>query len=625
MSSGSPSAYLLWAILSSIFLVFLFLHLWAYDRFNCLKWHSGRQPGAFKRVMTYDFQLPRTPIRMLNQDVPCATNQVLIFGNITSPRRLQRGYDHFQIQRGIYLFARPRSSTRTAAIAWSLEIVTHLEELAFWLFLLHQGPGKRDWFHSWEFRTWYLGSIVAILGMPLTTLITRREIERVQAWIFLSGSSAGTFTTIFFLYVLARFPGFIRYVKDGGAEPDVVVRLATFYHLNRIRVLFRFLFTIPLLIIAVDGLKGPYPIVGDPFALDFLLMMGGLGCFISSAITLLIFFPRSITRESGYKAKIISPQNSAKVPTLTSPLPDYYVHNQNMPDSPKSYFPESDYHFHHEDGDPVAIMSDEGGPQGVYRTQSQPVRPRPSTDGEMSPGYESDSDSISVTTPTNPIPMQDYFARPQTHVRAESGSTGYNNSGTTQTMVSRPTSGGRSDDTRWERTETQGPEAVDHTSEPLRNPSSTSPRTQVEVQERATLANSSQLEAEGRTRRRYSDGFFMYNRRGNSLFSSLSPPVGHGQGRSAVTSEDAHSHSHGNERQSQQSNSRGPSTHGHGPERRGRERGRVRDVERGVGPSTSAASTLHPYVINFTSPIDLLDYDPRDDPPYALPSMPARV
>jgi hypothetical protein len=30
-------------------------------------------------------------------------------------------------------------------------------ELAFWLFLLHQGPGKRNWFHSWEFRTWYLG------------------------------------------------------------------------------------------------------------------------------------------------------------------------------------------------------------------------------------------------------------------------------------------------------------------------------------------------------------------------------------------------------------------------------------------------------------------------------------
>lgn len=70
-------------------------------------------------------------------------------------------------------------------------------ELTFWLFLLHQGPGKREWFYSWEFRTWYIGSslfdttqlsttecdvgsIIAVLGMPLTTLITRKTLETVQ-------------------------------------------------------------------------------------------------------------------------------------------------------------------------------------------------------------------------------------------------------------------------------------------------------------------------------------------------------------------------------------------------------------------------------------------------------------
>ncbi|KAG6863895.1 hypothetical protein C0993_009956, partial [Termitomyces sp. T159_Od127] len=55
MSNGSPTAYLLWAILSSIYLVFLLLHLWCYDRFSCLRWNAGRQPGAFKRVMTYSY------------------------------------------------------------------------------------------------------------------------------------------------------------------------------------------------------------------------------------------------------------------------------------------------------------------------------------------------------------------------------------------------------------------------------------------------------------------------------------------------------------------------------------------------------------------------------------------
>jgi hypothetical protein len=32
---------------------------------------------------------------------------------------------------------------------------------------------------------------------------------------------------------------------------------------------------------------------------DILLMMGGIGCFISSAITMLVFFPRSMTMEAG--------------------------------------------------------------------------------------------------------------------------------------------------------------------------------------------------------------------------------------------------------------------------------------------------------------------------------------
>ncbi|KJA28099.1 hypothetical protein HYPSUDRAFT_97301, partial [Hypholoma sublateritium FD-334 SS-4] len=292
MSDGSPTAFLLWAILACIFLAFLLLHLWAYDRFNCLKWDSGRQPGAFKRVMTYSYigTLPLLVVFGVAMTVfKFKAGYVMLADGSIAPRPLElwaTGDRHWLLPLYFVL-----------STGWSLELVTHLEELAFWLFLLHQGPGKREWFESWEFRIWYLGSMVSVLGMPLVTLVTRREIERVLPWIFLAGASAGTTTTVCFLYVLARFPGFILYVKDGGAEPDVVVRLATFYQLNRIRVIFRFMFTVPLLMIGIDALSGPYPII------DFLLMMGGIGCFISSAITLLIFFPRSITQEAGYGAK----------------------------------------------------------------------------------------------------------------------------------------------------------------------------------------------------------------------------------------------------------------------------------------------------------------------------------
>jgi hypothetical protein len=116
--------------------------------------------------------------------------------------------------------------------SWALEIVTHLEELTFWLFLLHQGPSQRQWFRSWEFRMWYFGSMLAVIAMPLTTLLARQDLTTTLAWIFLVGSSASTCTTICFFYVLYRFPRFIEHVKAEGAEPTVVVRLATFYQLN---------------------------------------------------------------------------------------------------------------------------------------------------------------------------------------------------------------------------------------------------------------------------------------------------------------------------------------------------------------------------------------------------------
>ncbi|KAK7057775.1 hypothetical protein R3P38DRAFT_2498250 [Favolaschia claudopus] len=371
MSSGSSSAYLLWALLSVCFFSFMLIHLWSYDKFKCLRWDSGRQPGAFKRVMTYSYFMT----------VPL----LLIFSVALSALKYQEGL--FVLPDGTimprpYAFWKPNHLRWilplyfVLSIAWSLELVTHLEELTFWLFLLHQGPRKREWFHCWEFRAWYLGNIAAILGLPLTALIKRDNLETCEAWIFVAGSSAGTFTTICFLYVLAHFPRFIRSVKAEGAEPDVVVRLATFYNLNLIRVVFRFLFTVPLLTFALDGLTDEsFLIVGSPIA-DILLMMGGIGCFVSSAITMLVFFPRSMTSEAGYRAHALSQASKAQ-PQIPNELPDYERHGSPLP-SPKSMMSVerarmTSFNFPRPEGDPHAPFEDdiEAGPQHYHQ------RPRP--------------------------------------------------------------------------------------------------------------------------------------------------------------------------------------------------------------------------------------------------------
>ncbi|RDB22266.1 hypothetical protein Hypma_010598 [Hypsizygus marmoreus] len=478
MGSGSPTAYLLWAILACIFLVFLIMHLWSYDRFNCLRWDAGRQPGAFKRVMTYaspyNAEAPLCtplilfPMRISRYSYLATVPLLVIFSVAITVIKFKEGM--YDLLNGC---ARLPFDTRLEGFVLSQEG----QKLTFWVFLLNQGPGKREWFASWEFRVWTMGSMASITGMPITVLAARHDIDTCLSYIFLVGSSAGTTTTVFFLYVLGRFPWFIRHVKSEGAEPDVVIRLATFYQLNRIRVIFRFLFTLPLLIIALDGLRGPYPVV------DFLLMMGGIGCFISSAITLLIFFPRSITRESGYKAKATSP-HSSKMRPPPSPLPHYYDgrHAPSPKSTPVRYpVPEIRMNsFRFPDASPTHSSD-------LRHTQSLPPHRRNSFESELSPGYESDAESIGMPSPPlAPVPPPPLLAQP--------------------TMSVAPSS----DDTVWEREHETAPPP----------------------------------------RRRYSDGPFFFDQRGQIAWS----PSVQEEGRGAIS-----------------------------------------------------PSQLHPYVINFTSPIDLLD------------------
>ncbi|KAJ3981418.1 hypothetical protein F5890DRAFT_1376594, partial [Lentinula detonsa] len=335
MSGFSPSTYLLWSILACLFESFLVAHLYSYDKFQCVKWGSGRQPGAFKRIMTYSYlaTVPLLMVYSLTMTV-LAYQQGLVWLKISVLALPFSSWTHTAKKRLLPLFF-------VLASAWALELVTHLEELTFWMFLLHQGPHKRDWFKSWEFRVWYLGSVIAILGMPLTVIIKRANLDLCFAWIFLAGSAAGLATTLCFIYVLIRFPGFIRRVKFEGAEPEVVVRLTIFYQLNITRIIFRFMFHFPLLILALDAVQGPhdiianqaasgelhfrfpYPLHGSSRLSDLLAMLGGIGCFVSSAITLFIFFPRSITRENGYRVKISSTPTVDKMARAPS-LPDYH-------------------------------------------------------------------------------------------------------------------------------------------------------------------------------------------------------------------------------------------------------------------------------------------------------------
>ncbi|ETW74665.1 hypothetical protein HETIRDRAFT_461406 [Heterobasidion irregulare TC 32-1] len=212
--------------------------------------------------------------------------------------------------------------TLCLSFAWALELcvapssyapsyapcdVTHLEELCFWLFVLNAGraqdaaaPSQRHggvWFQSAHFRAWALGSLAALVYLPAVTGVMRRDALKCEAYTFLVGSLSSLALTISFLPILWAFPPFLRNLRNEGVEMPTIVRLTKFHEYNTIRVLFRFLFAVPIAVLGVDGVRPHQHINDNMFGTEILAIAAGFGLVISSGLTLVIFFPRSIEAE----------------------------------------------------------------------------------------------------------------------------------------------------------------------------------------------------------------------------------------------------------------------------------------------------------------------------------------
>lgn len=292
MAHMSPAVNLVWATLTVMFESFLVYHLWSFDHFKCLRWNHGPYSGAFKRVMTYSY-LTSIPL-------------IAIYAVGFSIIKYSYG---FTVIPGMGITPTPyelwSDSARSAilplylcfSVAWGLEIVTHLEELCFWLFLIHSGSAKQDWFRSLYFKTWAVGSVVAVICMPLVTGFTREDPYKCEAYTILAGSLGSLSLTIWFLPILWTFPTFLESLKKANVDESTIVRLTKFHELNCIRIFFRFLFTVPFVILGIDGVRPHQHINDKMFPTDLLGMIAGIGCVVSSGITLVIFFPRSIKGE----------------------------------------------------------------------------------------------------------------------------------------------------------------------------------------------------------------------------------------------------------------------------------------------------------------------------------------
>jgi len=164
------------------------------------------------------------------------------------------------------------------SFTWALEMITHLEELCFWLFLTNTRSAQQDWFRT-------------------VTALGRDDPLKCEAWTFFAGSLGSLILTVLFMPVLFIFPSFLRNLEAQGVDQATVVRLTGFQELNQVRVVFRLMFTGAFLTLGADGIHPHHHVNESMFWTDFLAMIGAFGCCVSSALTIVIFFPRSAVTE----------------------------------------------------------------------------------------------------------------------------------------------------------------------------------------------------------------------------------------------------------------------------------------------------------------------------------------
>ncbi|GAW00305.1 hypothetical protein LENED_001812 [Lentinula edodes] len=310
MSHTSPSSYLIWAILSCMLGIFLVYHLYAFDKFKCLKWNNGPYSGAFKRIMTYSYLL----------SIPLIITYSVGFAII----KYKEGYVYLELEGVVptpYQLWAPLSKsaifplTLCFTMAWALEMVTHLE-----------GTSNRMWRdpkdsdpESQNYASGFSSSMRKVANKTgSTVIIFERGYNPLtnEAFTFLAGSLGSLSLTIWFMPILWTFPSFLHKLKSEGADNATVIRLTKFHELNTVRVLCRYLFTVPLLVLGVDGARPHQHINENPFWTDFLTFIAAVGCMISSGITLIIFFPRSVeseiaARDASRERKRLRSQGSA--------------------------------------------------------------------------------------------------------------------------------------------------------------------------------------------------------------------------------------------------------------------------------------------------------------------------
>ncbi|WVQ81999.1 hypothetical protein IAT38_004126 [Cryptococcus sp. DSM 104549] len=283
------------ALVATTGLLFMIWHTWHYDRWRCMLYSKN---DWFRAMMCHILMGSIGCLLVYTWiDVHVLYAEYWIYlpeldRTMVTPFQLwtKKHYDLWKV------------SLWFITAGWGFLQGVHLEEFLYWGYLIKSintpGGPQSSWLRSGFFKVW-IGLFVACFALLVGSLnIERENLDMMRAYLFCVGSTLSIALASASIGLCIIFPKFLKNVRRQGASFEVLERLHFFAEMNELRTVCRVLYSIAFLILAADGLSKEQKINKNQFWEDTLYLIGQLGLFASTCLSVVILLPRNMSSES---------------------------------------------------------------------------------------------------------------------------------------------------------------------------------------------------------------------------------------------------------------------------------------------------------------------------------------
>ncbi|GFZ50467.1 hypothetical protein JCM24511_08224 [Saitozyma sp. JCM 24511] len=205
--------------------------------------------------------------------------------------------------------------------SFAMLLSIHIEETCFWIHLSAsiRGNTTRTWLSSIWFKCWVLGTCLGIGSLLGAVIPVQNNVQQMETNALLVGTLYSTVFTVTSLYVVIRFPALFETVRLQGGSQIVIARLRYQRRLTGYRMVSRVVFVVPFLTISIDGLTPHHDVGHNQFWTDLFIIVGLIGLFASTIISVFMFFPPSSPAPTVTLPPLL--RISKPLPSLMSPQP----------------------------------------------------------------------------------------------------------------------------------------------------------------------------------------------------------------------------------------------------------------------------------------------------------------